>query len=163
MVGAERHDGRPGRRRSGPRWTRPGYTDVGDLRLLGQVRLGVLRPVPRGGRGAPQFGDRAGLPAGPGQRREALREVRARRRRGRRHGDGQAGPGLPGHHPPGRRRGDVPVAAYQVSGEYAMVEAAAANGWLDRERAILETLTAIRRAGAGIMLTYWATEVARKL
>jgi porphobilinogen synthase len=56
---------------------------------------------------------------------------------------------------------DVPVAAYQISGEYAMVEAAAANGWLDRERMILETLTSIRRAGASIILTYWAEEVAR--
>ncbi|OLB65990.1 MAG: delta-aminolevulinic acid dehydratase [Actinobacteria bacterium 13_2_20CM_2_72_6] len=58
---------------------------------------------------------------------------------------------------------DVPVAAYQVSGEYAMVEAAAANGWLDRQRTILETLTSIRRAGAQIILTYWADEVARIL
>jgi porphobilinogen synthase len=58
---------------------------------------------------------------------------------------------------------DVPVAAYQVSGEYAMVEAAAANGWLDRQRAILETLTSIRRAGAQIILTYWAVEAARLL
>jgi porphobilinogen synthase len=58
---------------------------------------------------------------------------------------------------------DVPVAAYQVSGEYAMVEAAAANGWLDRERVILETLTAIRRAGAQIILTYWAVEAAALL
>jgi porphobilinogen synthase len=58
---------------------------------------------------------------------------------------------------------DVPVAAYQVSGEYAMVEAAAANGWLDRERTMLETLTAIRRAGAQIILTYWADEAARIL
>ena len=57
----------------------------------------------------------------------------------------------------------VPVAAYQVSGEFAMVEAAAANGWVDRERAILETLTAIRRAGAGTVLTYWAVEAARLL
>ena len=55
---------------------------------------------------------------------------------------------------------DVPVAAYQVSGEYAMVEAAAANGWIDRERIILEQLTGIRRAGAGMVLTYWATEAA---
>jgi porphobilinogen synthase len=55
---------------------------------------------------------------------------------------------------------NVPVAAYQVSGEYAMVEAAAANGWLDRERVILETLTSIRRAGAQIILTYWAVEAA---
>jgi porphobilinogen synthase len=58
---------------------------------------------------------------------------------------------------------DVPVAAYQVSGEYAMVEAAAANGWLDRDRTILETLTGIRRAGADVVLTYWATEVAERL
>jgi porphobilinogen synthase len=58
---------------------------------------------------------------------------------------------------------DVPVAAYQVSGEYAMVEAAAANGWLDRDRVILETLTAIRRAGAQIILTYWAEYAARLL
>jgi len=57
----------------------------------------------------------------------------------------------------------LPIAAYQVSGEYAMVEAAAANGWLDRDRTIMETLTAIRRAGADIILTYWATEVAQRL
>ncbi len=57
----------------------------------------------------------------------------------------------------------IPVAAYQVSGEYAMVEAAAAHGWIDREAAILESLTSIRRAGAGIVLTYWATEAARLL
>ena len=58
---------------------------------------------------------------------------------------------------------DVPVAAYNVSGEYAMVEAAAANGWIDRERTILEALTSIRRAGADVVLTYWAAEVARLL
>ncbi|MEV0420729.1 porphobilinogen synthase [Streptosporangium canum] len=58
---------------------------------------------------------------------------------------------------------DVPVAAYQVSGEYAMIEAAAANGWIDRDRAIMESLVAIRRAGADMILTYWATEVAKKL
>ena len=54
----------------------------------------------------------------------------------------------------------VPVAAYQVSGEYAMIEAAAANGWVERDRMVLETLTGIRRAGADLVLTYWATEVA---
>ncbi|WP_052849326.1 porphobilinogen synthase [Streptomyces avicenniae] len=57
----------------------------------------------------------------------------------------------------------VPVAVYQISGEYAMVEAAAERGWLDRERAIEETLTAFRRAGAGMVLTYWATEFAQRL
>ncbi|MET9019817.1 porphobilinogen synthase [Actinopolymorpha sp. NPDC004070] len=58
---------------------------------------------------------------------------------------------------------DVPVAAYNVSGEYSMVEAAAAQGWIDRDRAILEVLTSIRRAGADIVLTYWAVEAARRL
>ena len=57
----------------------------------------------------------------------------------------------------------VPVAAYQVSGEYAMAEAAIANGWLERDRVIAETLTAIRRAGASIILTYWAVAAARRL
>jgi porphobilinogen synthase len=57
----------------------------------------------------------------------------------------------------------VPVAAYNVSGEYAMVEAAAANGWLDRDRAIRELMTSIKRAGADIVLTYWATELAQQL
>ncbi|KQT99403.1 MULTISPECIES: porphobilinogen synthase [Sanguibacter] len=55
---------------------------------------------------------------------------------------------------------DVPVAAYQVSGEYAMIEAAAANGWIDRRGAILESVLGIKRAGADIVLTYWATEIA---
>ncbi len=58
---------------------------------------------------------------------------------------------------------DVPVAAYNISGEYSMVEAAAARGWIDREAAILETLTSIRRAGADVVLTYWAAEAARLL
>jgi len=62
-----------------------------------------------------------------------------------------------------RDRVDIPVAAYQVSGEYAMVEAAAANGWIDRDRVILESLTSIKRAGAQITLTYWATEAAQLL
>ena len=57
---------------------------------------------------------------------------------------------------------DIPVAAYNVSGEYAMVEAAAAQGWIDRDRAITETMTSIRRAGADIVLTYWAAELARR-
>ena len=55
------------------------------------------------------------------------------------------------------------TAAYQVSGEYAMIEAASANGWIDRDRVVLETLTAFKRAGADFILTYFATEFARKL
>jgi porphobilinogen synthase len=62
-----------------------------------------------------------------------------------------------------RERVDVPVAAYQVSGEYAMVEAAAEKGWIDRKAVMLETLTSIKRAGAQITLTYWATEAAQLL
>jgi porphobilinogen synthase len=58
---------------------------------------------------------------------------------------------------------DVPVAAYQVSGEYSMIEAAAANDWVDGDRVMLESLTGIRRAGAGIILTYFATRAARAL
>jgi porphobilinogen synthase len=58
---------------------------------------------------------------------------------------------------------DVPVAAYNVSGEYSMVEAAAENGWIDRERTIVEALTSIRRAGADVVLSYWAAEAARLL
>ncbi len=58
---------------------------------------------------------------------------------------------------------DVPVAAYNVSGEYAAVEAAAANGWIDRDAAVMETLLSIRRAGADVILTYWATDAARLL
>jgi porphobilinogen synthase len=58
---------------------------------------------------------------------------------------------------------DVPVAAYNISGEYSMVEAAAANGWIDRDAAVLETLVSIRRAGADVVLTYWALDAARML
>jgi porphobilinogen synthase len=55
---------------------------------------------------------------------------------------------------------EVPVAAYQVSGEYAMVEAAVAHGWLERRRTVLEMLTSVRRAGADVVLTYWAVQAA---
>ncbi|MFC8131074.1 porphobilinogen synthase [Streptomyces sp. NPDC057302] len=58
---------------------------------------------------------------------------------------------------------DVPVAAYQISGEYSMIEAAAERGWIDRDKAIMESLTGIKRAGANMILTYWATEVAKQL
>ncbi|WP_309237795.1 porphobilinogen synthase [Streptomyces albidus (ex Kaewkla and Franco 2022)] len=60
-------------------------------------------------------------------------------------------------------RADVPVGVYQISGEYAMVEAASQNGWIDRDQAIMETLTSFKRAGANLILTYWATEFAGKL
>jgi porphobilinogen synthase len=62
-----------------------------------------------------------------------------------------------------RDRFDVPIGAYQVSGEYSMIHAAAQNGWLDLDRAMIESLTSIRRAGAGVILTYFAPDVARAL
>jgi porphobilinogen synthase len=62
-----------------------------------------------------------------------------------------------------RERFDLPVAAYHVSGEYAMIKAAAARGWIDERRIVDESLTAIARAGADIILTYYATEVAERL
>jgi porphobilinogen synthase len=112
---------------------------------------------------APKFGDRAGYQMDPANSDEALREVRA---------DIEEGADIVMVKPAMAyldvlravaEVADVPVAAYQVSGEYAMVEAAAANGWIERDRTVLETLTAIRRAGADIVLTYWATEVAGRL
>jgi porphobilinogen synthase len=112
---------------------------------------------------APQFGDRASYQQDPAGADEALREVLL---------DVDEGadivmvkPALAYLDVISRVAAAVPLplAAYQVSGEYAMVEAAAANGWLDRDRVIMETLTAIRRAGAGIILTYWAVEAARRL
>ncbi|MEV6861161.1 porphobilinogen synthase [Streptosporangium subroseum] len=113
---------------------------------------------------APQFGDRSAYQQdGAGPVGEALREVRL---------DLDEGADAVMVKPAlayldilrqVRDMVDVPVAAYQVSGEYAMVEAAAANGWVDRDRVIMESLIAIRRAGADMILTYWATEVARKL
>jgi porphobilinogen synthase len=112
---------------------------------------------------APQFGDRASYQQDPAAARDGLREALL---------DVDEGadivmvkPALPYLDVIAQVSAavPVPVAAYQVSGEYSMVEAAAANGWLDRERLIMETLTAISRAGADIILTYWATEVARRL
>jgi porphobilinogen synthase len=112
---------------------------------------------------APQFGDRASYQQDPADAREALREVLL---------DIDEGADIVMVKPAlayldiislVAQAVHVPVAAYQVSGEYAMVEAAAARGWLDRDRVIIETLTAIRRAGASIILSYWATEAARRL
>jgi porphobilinogen synthase len=112
---------------------------------------------------APQFGDRSAYQQDPPNAEESLREVRLDLDEGA--DVVMVKPALPYLDVVRRVRDavDVPVAAYQVSGEYAMIEAAAANGWIDRERVITEALTGIRRAGADIILTYWATEVARRL
>jgi porphobilinogen synthase len=108
-------------------------------------------------------GDRRGYQQDPANGREALREVRL---------DIDEGadivmvkPGLPYLDVLAAVAAvaEVPVWAYQVSGEYAMLEAAAANGWIDRERAIDESLICLLRAGADVVLSYWAVEVARRL
>lgn len=111
----------------------------------------------------PQYGDRRTHQMDPANAREALREIAF---------DIDEGadivmvkPALPYLDVIRRARDsfDMPIAAYQVSGEYAMIEAASRNGWLDRERTILESLISIRRAGADIILTYYALEMANAL
>ena len=112
---------------------------------------------------APQFGDRRGYQMDPPNAREALREIEA---------DIAEGadivivkPALPYLDvlSQARQRFDLPLAAYNVSGEYAMIHAAARNGWLDGRSATLEALTSIKRAGADIIITYHAKEAARWL
>jgi porphobilinogen synthase len=138
-----------------------GHEDVAIMAYAAKFASGLYGPFRDAAECAPKQGDRAGYQEDVANAREALREVRLDIEQGadavmikpaltsldiiRQVADNV----------------DVPVAAYQVSGEYAMVEAAAAAGSLQRERVILETVTAIRRAGADILLTYWATEVAR--
>lgn len=110
---------------------------------------------------APQFGDRRSYQMDPANAREAMREIAL---------DVEEGADMVMVKPAGpyldiirmaRDRFDLPLAAYQVSGEFSMIRAAARNGWLDLDRAILESLTSIRRAGADFILTYFAKDVAR--
>jgi porphobilinogen synthase len=139
------------------------YTELPVLAYAAKYASGFYGPFREAAEGAPQFGDRSTYQMDPPNADEALREVAQDLAEG---ADAvMVKPALPYLDVVARvaEAVHVPVAAYQVSGEYAMVEAAAANGWIDRERAILETLTAIRRAGAGTVLTYWAVEAARLL
>ena len=140
-----------------------GFGEVAICAYSAKYASAVYGPFRDAAEGAPQFGDRASYQQDLGNPGEALREVLL---------DVDEGadivmvkPALAYLDVISRVAAAVPlpVAAYQVSGEYAMVEAAARNGWLDRDRVIMETLTAIRRAGASIILTYWATEVARRV
>jgi porphobilinogen synthase len=112
---------------------------------------------------APAFGDRRGYQMDPANVREALRECELDVAEG---ADAlMVKPALPNLDVirAVRERFDLPVAAYNVSGEYAMVKAAAASGWMDERQAALESLTAIKRAGADMVVTYWAKDVARWL
>lgn len=139
-----------------------GRTDVGVLAYAAKYASAFYGPF-RDAVGSSLRGDRKTYQQDPANAREALREVAL---------DLEEGADLVMVKPAlgyldlvrqVRDAVDVPVAAYNVSGEYAMVEAAAANGWVERERAIDEVLTSIRRAGADLILTYWATEAARRL
>jgi porphobilinogen synthase len=138
-----------------------GLSDIGICAYSVKYASAFFGPFREAAEGAPKFGDRGSHQQDFRNATEALREAEL---------DIAEGADMVMVKPALayldiiRRVADsvtVPVAAYQVSGEFAMAEAAAANGWLDRERIILETLTAIRRAGADVVLTYWAVEAAR--
>ncbi|GHE11048.1 porphobilinogen synthase [Klenkia taihuensis] len=136
------------------------FTEVPILAYAAKYASGFYGPFREAAEGAPQFGDRSTYQMDPPNAAEALREVRQDLAEG---ADAvMVKPALP-YLDIVRQVADavdVPVSAYQVSGEYAMVEAAAERGMVDRRRAILETLTSIRRAGASTVLTYWAVEAA---
>ncbi|MGH3744639.1 MAG: porphobilinogen synthase [Mycobacteriales bacterium] len=141
-----------------------GHRDVPVLAYSAKYASAFYGPFRDAAECAPQFGDRASYQQDPARRvDEALHEVRMDLEEG---ADAvMVKPALPYLDVLAAVRAavDVPVFAYQVSGEYAMVESAAANGWLDRDRVITETLSSIKRAGADAILTYWATEAARRL
>jgi porphobilinogen synthase len=140
-----------------------GFEDVAILSYAAKYCSGFYGPFREAAQSAPQFGDRRSYQMDPANAREALREVAL---------DLEEGadmimvkPALPYLDiiQRIRERFDVPVAAYNVSGEYAMVKAAARNGWIDEQRVVLEILTGIQRAGAEIVLTYHAKDVTRWL
>jgi len=140
-----------------------GFSDVAILSYAAKYCSGFYGPFREAAQSAPQFGDRRSYQMDPANAREALREVAL---------DLEEAadiimvkPALPYLDiiQRVRERFDVPIAAYNVSGEYSMVKAAAQNGWIDEKRIVLEILTGIRRAGADIILTYHAKDVARWL
>jgi porphobilinogen synthase len=140
-----------------------GRTDVVIVSYAAKYASGFYGPFREAAGSAPSFGDRRGYQMDPGNALEALREVAADL------GEGadivMVKPALAYLDIVWRvkERFGVPVAAYNVSGEYAMVKAAGARGWLDEARVMLESLLSIRRAGADIILTYFAKEAARLL
>ena len=140
-----------------------GFADVAILSYAAKYCSGFYGPFREAAQSVPQFGDRRSYQMDPANAREALKEVAL---------DLDEGadmimvkPALPYLDVIHRVRGafDVPVAAYNVSGEYAMVKAAARNGWIDEKRVVLEIFTSIQRAGASIVLTYHAKDLARWL
>ncbi|MFB4194813.1 porphobilinogen synthase [Streptomyces carpaticus] len=139
-----------------------GYHDVSQLAYTAKYASAFYGPF-REAVNSSLRGDRKTYQQDPANGREALRELALDLAEG---ADAvMVKPGMPYLDVLARvaEAVDVPVAAYQISGEYAMVEAAAERGWIERERAIDETLMAFKRAGADVILTYWATEAARRL
>jgi porphobilinogen synthase len=142
---------------------REGFEHVPIMAYSAKYASAFYGPFREAAESAPQFGDRCGYQMDPANAREALREVAL---------DVEEGadivmvkPALPYLDIVRRVRDatDLPVAAYNVSGEYSMLKAAAQNGWLDEERAVLEALTGVKRAGAEILISYHAPDVARWL
>ena len=140
-----------------------GLRDVPIMSYAAKYASAFFGPFRVAAESAPQFGDRKGYQMDPANVREAMREIEL---------DIQEGadvimvkPALPYLDVIARARDrfDLPLAAYSVSGEYAMLKAAAQNGWLDERNAVLEALTGIKRAGADIILTYHAKDAARWL
>jgi porphobilinogen synthase len=141
-----------------------GFSDVAILAYSAKYASAFYGPFREAAECAPQFGDRAAYQQDAARSvDEAVRETLLDVAEG---ADMVMVKPAVGYLDVVRRVRDavqVPVAAYNVSGEYAMVEAAAAAGWIDRDRAIREMLTSIKRAGADLVLTYWATEIATSL
>ena len=140
-----------------------GFSDTPIVAYSAKYASAFYGPFREAADSAPAFGDRRGYQMDPANVREALRECELDLAEG---ADViMVKPALPYLDVirAARERFPVPVAAYNVSGEYAMVRAAAAAGWLDERQAALESLTAIKRAGADIVITYWAKELARWL
>ncbi len=140
-----------------------GHADVGICAYSAKYASALYGPFRDAAECAPQFGDRSAYQQDPAAAKDGLREALLDVAEGA--DIVMVKPALAYLDVIAELAASVqlPVAAYQVSGEYSMVEAAAANGWLDRDRVILETLTAIKRAGAGINHTNWATEMAQRL
>ena len=140
-----------------------GFPNTPILSYSAKFASAFYGPFREAAESTPQFGDRRGYQMDPANAREAMREIQLDLDEG---ADmimvKPAMPYLDIIHE-ARRRFDVPISAYQVSGEYSMIMAAVRNGWIEEERAMMESLTSIKRAGAGLILTYFAIKAARLL
>ncbi len=137
-----------------------GHIDTGIIAYAAKFASAFYGPFREAAEGAPKFGDRTGYQQDPANADEALREIRADIAQGA--DIVMVKPALPYLDVIRRAKDETgfPMAAYHVSGEYAMIKAAAANSWIDERRAVLEVLTSIRRAGADLILTYHAADAA---